>query len=154
LEESSPRKVIFITINSKGDDRGEEEIRNAWERVVKGVLAPGIEGVEKVTILPAPPSQSGEQRPAEARAPTESKLSLTIRREEALPPRFYYTVDDREWFEIPGERGKVWQLRFDPRDLGLGEGAIRVRVEFGDERVETWIRIKPAGKHVLEMAEP
>ena len=152
MEESSERKMIFITINSKGDDRGEEEIRNSWERAVKRVLAPSIEDVEKVSILPAPPFKSSGERPAEAHA--GSKLSLTIRREQALPPRFYYSFDDYEWYALPGELSRVWQLRFDPRDIGQGEESVSVRVEFEQERVDTKIRIRPPGIHILEMAEP
>ncbi len=151
MEESSKRNVIFITINSKGDDRDENEIRRVWERAVKDALAPGIEDVEKVTVLSAP-SQSSESPPAEPRP--EPKLSLTIRTQERHPPRFYYTFDDVEWFEIPGALSKVWQLWFDPRDLGLAGGSVKVRVDFGEERVDSWIKIKSAGKHVLEMTEP
>jgi len=49
---------------------------------------------------------------------------------------------------------KVWQLRFIPTDIGVREGVISIRGEFGDQRVERRIRIRSTQQHVLELAEP
>jgi len=152
LNELPDKRVIFATIVSKGNGRDEEEIREAWERTLSGVVAPGVESVEKVTVVSAPPPRPDEQpRPEHAGS---SRISLTVREEEGPPPKFYYSIDEKQWWEIPGEITRVWQLRFIPRDIGVREGVIKVRGEFGDQRVERTIRIRSTQQHVLELAEP
>ncbi len=151
MEQASDKKMIFVTIASKGNGRDESEIRQAWERALTGVIAPGIENIEKITILPVPPSKQDEERPPDATSPRE--ISLTISEEKACP-RFYYTLDEKRWWEISGELTKVWQLRFMPRDIGITEGVVKVKAELGDKRVEGLVRIRSAQKHVLELVEP
>lgn len=157
MEEMSDKRMIFITVVSRGDNRNEMEVKQTWERALSEVLAPGIESLEKVTILPAPPLvrapiKEDEQRPADLK--TISGISLAVREEEKPPPKFYYTLDERQWWEIPGELTKVWQLRFVPKDLGITEGHIKVRGELGDRKVEGRVYIKSNQRHVLELAEP
>ena len=152
MSELPEKKVIFATIVSKGNGRDEREIREAWERTLSGVVAQGVESVEKVTVVSAPPPKSDEQSKPEHAGP--SKISLTVREEEGPPPKFYYSMDEKQWWEIPGEITRVWQLRFIPRDIGVREGVIKVRGEFGDQRVERTIRIRSTQQHVLELAEP
>jgi hypothetical protein len=151
MEELSDKKMIFVTIASKGNGRDDSEIREAWERALTGVVSPGVETIEKVTVLPAAPSKQDEQKPPETKS--THRISLIVREEEKPPPKFYYTLDDKQWWEIPGELIKVWQLRFMPRDIGVTEGVVKVRGELGDEKVQGLIRIKSAQKHVLELVE-
>lgn len=151
MTDEADKRIIFVTIVSKGDDRGEAEIREAWERALRGVVAPGIERVAKVTVLSdVAPGPEEQRQPARISPP---KMSLRVR-EDRAPPKFYYSVDERQWWEIPGELTKVWQLRFMPRDIGLRDGVILVRGEIGDQRVESRIRIKSTEQQVLELAEP
>jgi len=151
MEELPDKKMIFVTIASKGNGRDDSEIREAWERALTGVVSPGVETIEKVTVLPAAPSKQEEQKPPEMKS--TRRISLIVREEEKPPPKFYYTLDDKQWWEIPGELIKVWQLRFMPRDIGVTEGVVKVRGELGDEKVQGLIRIKSAQKHVLELVE-
>lgn len=152
MEEVSGKRVIFATIVSKDNGRDEREIREAWERALSGVVTPGVERVEKVTVVSAPSPKMDEQPEPNHMGP--SKISLTIREEERPPPKFYYSLDEKQWWEIPGEITKVWQLRFIPKDIGVREGVINVRGEFGDQRVETRIKLRSTQQHILEMAEP
>jgi hypothetical protein len=150
--EGMPDRVIFVTITSKGNGRDESEIRRAWEHALSQVVAPGVEKIDKITVLPAPPPQKDEQRQPDMR--DISKISLTAREDEKTPPKFYYTLDEKQWWEIPGELTKVWQLKFMPRDLGITEGVVKIRGQMGDEKVDGLVRIKSAQKHVLELVEP
>jgi hypothetical protein len=143
--------MIFVTIASKGDERKEEEIRAAWERALSGAVARDVENVEKITVVSAPPSEKNELKPPSPVEP--SKISLTIRREEEPPPKFYYGLSEGQWLEIPGELPRVWQFRFNPRDIGITEGMIKIRGDMGDRRVHCWVHVKSTGKHVLELAE-
>jgi len=152
MEGTHEKKMIFITIASKGNGRDEGEIREAWERALSRAAAPGVERVEKVTIVSAPPSRANEQQPSDLKE--MPKISLTVREEERPPPKFYYSLDEKQWWEIPGELTKVWQLRFVPKDIGVTEGVIKVRGEIGDQKVQGWVHIRSAQKHVLELAEP
>jgi len=152
LEEIPDKRVIFATIVSKGNGRDEAEIKEAWERTLSGLVIPGIESVEKVTVVPAAPLRTEERRQPDRVGPP--KISMRVREEERPPPKFYYSLDEKQWWEIPGEITKVWQLRFMPKDIGVREGVIKVRGEFGDQRVEHTIRIRSTQQHVLELAEP
>lgn len=152
MEEVSGKRVIFATIVSEDNGRDDRAIREAWERALSGVVTPGVEKVEKVTVV-STPSPRGEEKPP----PIDTgppKISLIVREEERPPPKFYYSLDEKQWWEIPGEITRVWQLRFIPRDIGVREGVIKVRGEFGDQRVETKIRIRSTQQHILELAEP
>jgi len=146
------KRMIFVTIASDGDGRGEKEIREAWERALGGVVAQGVEKVEKVTVVSAPPPKVDEETPGGLRETPE--ISLRVREEEKPPPKFYYSLDEKQWWEIPGELTKVWQLRFIPKDIGVREEVIKIRGEFGDQKVERTIHIRSAQQHVLELAEP
>jgi len=152
LEEISDKRVIFATIVSKGNGRDEAEIKEAWERTLSGAVTPGIESLEKVTVVSAVPAKTNEQRQPDRIGP--SKISFTVREEDRPPPKFYYSLDEKQWWEIPGEMTRVWQLRFLPKDIGVREGVIKVRGEFGDQRVERTIRIRSTQQHVLELSEP
>jgi len=55
--------MIFVTIASKDDDRNEKEIREAWERTLRGAITPNVESVEKITVVSAPPPERSEQKP-------------------------------------------------------------------------------------------
>jgi len=145
------KKMIFVTIASEGNTRGEGEIKETLEQALGKVLIPGVERIEKVTVVSAPPSKE-EEKPPLGTEPSE--ISLKIREEEKPPPKFYYSLDEKQWWEIPGELTRVWQLRFIPKDIGVREGVIKVRGEFGDQRVERRIHIRSAQQHVLELAEP
>jgi len=151
-EEVPDKRMIFITVTSKGNGRDAAEITRAWEQAVGAVVAPGIEHLEKVTVVSAPPPRAGDETVPDLRE--TPKISLTAREEERPPPRFFYSLDEKQWWEIPGELTKVWQLRFIPRDIGVREGVIKVKGEFGDQSVERTIRIRSAQQHVLELAEP
>jgi len=152
LEGVFDKRVIFATIISKGNGRDEAEIREAWERALNEVVTPGIESVEKVTVVSAASSKADERRQPDRIGPPE--ISLRVREEEKPPPKFYYSLDEKQWWEVPGELTKVWQLRFIPTDIGVREGVISIRGEFGDQRVERRIRIRSTQQHVLELAEP
>jgi len=148
------KRMIFITVASDGDGRGEKEIREAWEQALGGVVAPGVERLEKVTVVSAPPSKGDEEMPVGLRETPEIPLSLKVREEEKPPPKFYYSLDEKQWWEIPGELTRVWQLRFIPKDIGVREGIIKVKGEFGDQKVERKIHIRSSQQHILELAEP
>jgi len=146
------KRMIFVTIASDGDGRREGEIREAWERALGEVLAPGVETIEKVTVVSAPPPRGDEGLPIGVRETPE--ISLRVREEEKPPPKFFYSLDEKQWWEIPGELTKVWQLRFIPKDIGVREGVIVIRGQFGVQKVERRIHIRSAQQHVLELAEP
>ena len=46
------------------------------------------------------------------------------------------------------------KLRFIPKDIGVREGVIKVKGEFGDQKVERRIHIRSPQQHVLELTEP
>lgn len=151
MERPANKRMIFVTIASKDDERNEKEIREAWERTLRGAITPTVESVEKITIVSAPPPERGEQKAPRAVEPP--RISLTVRREEEPPPKFYYSVDEEQWSEIPGELTRVWQFRFNPRDIGITEGVIKIRSDIGDRKVHCWVHVKSTGKHVLELVE-
>jgi len=151
VKEMPDKKMIFVTIASEGNTRGEGEIKETLERALGEVLVPGVERIEKVTVVSAPPSKEEEKPPPDVEP---QEISLKVREEERPPPKFYYSLDEKQWWEIPGELTRVWQLRFIPKDIGVREGVIKVRGEFGDQRVERRIHIRSAQQHVLELAEP
>ena len=154
MEGRIDKRMIFVTIANEGDSRCEREIRETWERAVSKIVAPGVERLEKVTVVSAPPPKGDEEMPVGLRETPEIPLSLKVREEEKPPPKFYYSLDEKQWWEIPGELTRVWQLRFIPKDIGVREGVIKVRGEFGDQKVERKIHIRSTEQHVLELAEP
>jgi len=129
------------------------KIRETLKRALREVLVPGVERIERVTVVFALPFKEEEKPLLDAERP-EIPLSLKVREEEKPPPKFYYSLDEKQWWEIPGELTRVWQLRFIPKDIGVREGIIKVKGEFGDQKVERKIHIRSSQQHILELAEP